>query len=322
MILDHVIDGSGPVVEPAAVRNVERLGHRDLDALHVGPVEQGLDHRVGEADEEHVLHGIKGQPVIDPEDCLFREVRVHRGVELLRAGDIVAERLLHHDPGILGAPRRRDAVGYPAEQRRRHLQVVQHPAAGADGVRHRHVGGIVVEIPVHVAQQAEHLPRGRAVRVHVVKPQRGCRIVAELGQPPSAFRHPDDGHVEHAALDQPDQRRERLDLGQVAGSTKNHQRVYSVRCHVSSSDGSCVTYPIAPQHRWHHSERVRPAGDLTGTPMAKGRMPPIALPIWAAGLSVSFPGWLAGQPHRGEPSAGGGRRAWCSAGEPAGIPVG
>ncbi len=89
VVLDHVPDGPGPVVEPAAVGDVERLGHRDLDALHVGPVEQRLDHRVGEPDEQHVLHGIKGQPVVDPEDRFFREVLVHGVVELPRTGQVV-----------------------------------------------------------------------------------------------------------------------------------------------------------------------------------------------------------------------------------------
>jgi len=41
----------------------------------------------------------------------------------------------------LGAAGLRDALGDPAEQRRRHLQVEQHSLAVADGVRHRLIGG-------------------------------------------------------------------------------------------------------------------------------------------------------------------------------------
>ena len=222
----------GPVVEPAAVGDVERLGHRDLDALHVGPVEQRLDHRVGEPDEEHVLHRVEGQPVVDPEDRVFGEVLVHGVVELPRAGQVGTERLLHHDPGVLGPAGRGDSLRDPAEQRGRHLQVEQDLGAGADLVRHRLVGGVVVEVPVDVAQQPEHLLGGRGLGVHVVQHQRGLRVVAELLQPPAALRHPDDRHVEHAPVDQADQRREGLDLGQVTGGAEDHERVNLVSGHV------------------------------------------------------------------------------------------
>jgi hypothetical protein len=82
VVLEHVPDGAGLVVEPAAVRDVELLRHRDLDVVHVGAVEQRLDDRVGEPGEQDVLHRVEGQPVVDPEDRLFREVLVHGVVEL------------------------------------------------------------------------------------------------------------------------------------------------------------------------------------------------------------------------------------------------
>ena len=180
MVLQHVPDGAGPVVEPAAVRDIERLGHGDLDVVHVGPVQQRLDHRVGEPDEQHVLHRVEGQPVVDPEDRLLREVLVHGVVELPRAGQVDAERLLHHHPRVLRAPGRSYSLRDPPEQLGRHLHVVQDPLARADLIRHGLVGGVVAEIPVHVAQQPEHLLRRRAVRVHVVEFQRGGGVVAEL----------------------------------------------------------------------------------------------------------------------------------------------
>ena len=213
VVLQHVPDGTGPVVEPAAVRDVERLGHGDLDVLHVGPVEQRLDHRVGEADEQHVLQRVEGQPVVDPEDGLFREVLVHGVVELPRAGQVDAERLLHHHPRVLRAACAGDSLRDPPEQLGRHLHVVQDFLARTDLIRHGLVGGLVAEIPVHVAQQPEHLRRRGAVRVHVVELQRCGGVVAELLQPPPALGHPDHRDVQYAALHQPHQRREGLDLG-------------------------------------------------------------------------------------------------------------
>ena len=266
MVLDHVPDGAGPVVEPAAVGDVERLGHRDLDALHVGPVEHRLDHRVGEPDEQHVLHRVEGQPVVDPEDRVFAEVLVHGLVELPRAGQVGTERLLHHDPGVLGPAGRGDSLRDPAEQRGRHFQVEQDLRAGADFVRHRLVGGVVVEVPVNVAQQPEHLLGGRRLGVHVVEPQRGLRIGAELLQPPAALRHPDDRHVEHAPADQADQRREGLDLGQVTGGPENHERINLVSGHFRFP--LSVNFPVPraepPRRGARTADWPRPATCLAG----------------------------------------------------------
>ena len=234
VVLQHVADRAGPVVEPAPVGDVERLGHGDLDVVHVGPVQQRLDHRVGEPDEQHVLHRVEGQPVIDPEDRLLTEVPVHRVVQLQRAGQVDPERLLHHHPRALGAAGRGDALRDPAEQLGRHLHVEQHPLPGPDLIGHRLVGGVVAEIPVDVAEQAEHLDRRRVVRVHLVELERGDRVVTELLQAPPALGHPDHRDIQDAAFDQPDQRREGLDLGQVPGRPEDHQRVNFVG-HVSSS---------------------------------------------------------------------------------------
>ena len=225
VVLQHVADGAGPVVEPAAVGDVERLGHGDLDGVHVVPVQQRLDHRVGEPDEQHVLHRVEGQPVIDPEDGLFGEVLVHGVVELPRAGQVGAERLFHHDPGAAGPARAGDPLGDPAEQLGRHLHVVQDLLARADLIGHGLVGGLVAQVPVHVPQQAEHLDRRRVGRVHLVELERRGGVVTELLQAPAALGHPDHRDVQHAALDQSDQRGEGLYLGQVPGRPEDHQRV-------------------------------------------------------------------------------------------------
>ena len=160
-----------------------------------------------------------------------REVLVHGVVELPGAGQVDAERLLHHHPRVLRAARAGDSLRDPPEQLGRHLHVVQDLLARTDLIRHGLVGGLVAEIPVHVAQQPEHLRRRSAVRVHVVELQRGGGVVAELLQPPPALGHPDHRDVQHAALHQPHQRREGLDLGQVASGAEDHQRVNLVCRH-------------------------------------------------------------------------------------------
>jgi len=213
VVLHHVADGAGAVVEPAAVGDVERLGHRDLDALHVGPVEQRFDDRVGEPDEQDVLHGVQAQPVVDPVDGLLREVLVHELVQLQGAVQVGAERLLYHHPVACGPSRGGDALRDPPEQDRWHLQVEQHLLGRADLVRHGLVGGVVTEVPVHVSQQVQHLGRRGLSRVHPVELQRRGGVVPELLQAPPALGHPDHRDVEDAALDQPHQGRESLQLG-------------------------------------------------------------------------------------------------------------
>jgi hypothetical protein len=56
MVLDHVTDRAGRVVEGTASLDAEVLGHRDLDAVDVAPVPEGLDQCVGETEEEHAVH--------------------------------------------------------------------------------------------------------------------------------------------------------------------------------------------------------------------------------------------------------------------------
>ncbi|MEK6439156.1 hypothetical protein WBK50_09100 [Pseudonocardia sp. T1-2H] len=169
VVLHHVADRSGAVVEPAAVGHVERLGHGDLDAGDVGAVEEGLEDGVGEAGDQHVVERVQPEPVVDPVDPVLGEEPLHRVVQLLRAGQVGPEGLLHHHAGAVGASDLGDALSDAPEQDRRDLQVEQRPGPATDLVRHRRVGGRVVEVAVDIAQQPEHRPGGGAVRVHAVE---------------------------------------------------------------------------------------------------------------------------------------------------------
>ena len=169
VVLHHVADRAGAVVEPAAVGDVERLGHGDLDAVDVGAVEQRLEDGVGEPGDQHVVQRVQPEPVVNSVDRVLGEELLHRLVQLLRAGQVGPEGFLHHHPGALGASGLGDAFGDAPEQDRWHLQVEQRPGSVADLVRHRGVGGRVVEVAIDVAQQSEHRSGRRAVRVHAVE---------------------------------------------------------------------------------------------------------------------------------------------------------
>ena len=240
VVLDDVPDGAGVVVEPAAVGHVEGLRHGDLDALDIVAVEQRLDHRVGEPREHHTVQRIQAQPVVHPVDVVLGEVFVHGRVERLRAGQITAERLFDHHPGALRPAGAGDALGDAAEQERRHLEIEQCLAARTHLLRHRRIGGGIVEITVHVTQQAEQLDGRRGGRVHVVELERGRGVVPELLDSPTALRHTDDRNVQDAAVDQPDQRRERLQFGEIPGRSEDHQRVHRISCHQLCLHSGCA----------------------------------------------------------------------------------
>src|SRR6478736_8137436 len=157
VVLHDIAYRPGPVVEPTSVGNVEGLGHRDLDALDVGPVEQRLQDGIGEAREQHIVEWVETEPVVDAIDVVLGEVLVHRGIELLRARQIGAERLLDHYSGALCPPSAVNAFRNSPEQGWRNLEVEQDSFARSHLLGHRVVGRRIREIAVHVPQQAEHL---------------------------------------------------------------------------------------------------------------------------------------------------------------------
>ena len=108
VVLDDVAQRAGLLVEAAAPLDADRLGHRDLDVVDEVAVPDRLEDAVREAEHEDVLDGLLAQVVVDPEDLALLERAVHLGVQLARSSQVVAERLLDHDPAeALAASRSR-----------------------------------------------------------------------------------------------------------------------------------------------------------------------------------------------------------------------
>ena len=61
-------------------------------------MEEGLEDRVAEPEGEEVLHRVLAEVMIDPVDLVGPQELAEVAVELAGAGEIVAERLLDHDP--------------------------------------------------------------------------------------------------------------------------------------------------------------------------------------------------------------------------------
>jgi hypothetical protein len=96
--LDHVAEGAGVLVVAAAPFDAEGLGGGDLDVVDVLPVPDRVEEAVGEAEGEDVLDRLFPEVVVDPVDLALREHRRHLGDQFLGAAEIMADRLLDHQP--------------------------------------------------------------------------------------------------------------------------------------------------------------------------------------------------------------------------------
>src|SRR4030095_8164037 len=105
MILDHVADGAGLIIERPPALNPKVFCHGDLYALDLIAIPKRLQQRVLEAEEHHVMHWSFSQIMIDAEDVLFVESAEQNLVKRLRRGKVVAERLFDDDAGAVGTIR-------------------------------------------------------------------------------------------------------------------------------------------------------------------------------------------------------------------------
>jgi hypothetical protein len=60
-----------------------------------------LEHRVGKARIEYVLHGLFAEIVVDAEDVLFGEIVIEDAAQLGRRLPVAAKRLLHNESRVL-----------------------------------------------------------------------------------------------------------------------------------------------------------------------------------------------------------------------------
>ena len=98
MVLHHVAQRAGGLVERPAAFDSDRLGRRNLDVVDVVAVPDILEDTVGEAEDEDVLHRLLAQVVVDAEDLILVEHLVHVVVQGTGAGQVVAEGLLDDRP--------------------------------------------------------------------------------------------------------------------------------------------------------------------------------------------------------------------------------
>ena len=238
VVLDDVAGGADAVVVARTAADADVLGHRDLDVVDVVGVPDRLEHRVGEAQREDVLHRLLAEVVVDPEHRPAREDLAQRVVELARRLEVVAERLLDDDAPPAAVASLRQAVLLEllddvAEELRRDREVEGVVAGGPAGLvelldRTAELveGGVVGEVARDEPEAlGELLPDllaelGAGVLLH--------RVVDDLGEVlvgPVATRVADQAEArrQQAAVGEVVDRRHDLLARQVSGDAEEHQ---------------------------------------------------------------------------------------------------
>src|ERR1700676_1974993 len=105
MILQNIANGAGFFVEFPSSRNAKRLRHRDLHALDVIVVPDGLEKGVRKTENEPIFDVFLAQIKVNAKNGRFGKDGVQRGVEFLSRSEIAAKGLFEDYAGILGAAR-------------------------------------------------------------------------------------------------------------------------------------------------------------------------------------------------------------------------
>ena len=284
VVLEHVAQHAHAVVIGAAMADGHLFGGGDLHVIDEIAVPHRLEDAVGEAEHQHILHGLLAQVVVDAIDLVFGEDLVDGGVQLpgrLQAG---AEGLFDDDAagavvldgqaggaemgdGRLVVLRRRGQVIDPRGVAAA-FPLAQSPAQGGKVFPLGNVARHVIDrrrqrLPGRGVECFADIVGGRAAKI--LPP----RVVAErgageaddpraFGQPPLAEDFVQGGH--------------QLAAGQVAGSAENN-------------DGLGHGRSSPPQQRrggtsfYRSAQKIQPARGLSrplrrrcaGRPAATGR---------------------------------------------------
>ena len=125
VILHHVAQGSGLVVIAAAMLDAYRFGHGDGHIVHITPVPDGLEERIGETEGQNVLHRFFAQVMVNAENLRFVEIGREHAIQLPGGFQVIADRFFHHNPGAIPIQPRigqefRDFAEHP--RRRGHIK--------------------------------------------------------------------------------------------------------------------------------------------------------------------------------------------------------
>jgi hypothetical protein len=97
VVLHHVAQRAGLIVELRPSFDADVFGDRDLHMLNATAPPQRLEQHVAEPQRQQILHRLFAEVVIDAEDLLLAEHRTDALVDQRRALQVLPERLFEHD---------------------------------------------------------------------------------------------------------------------------------------------------------------------------------------------------------------------------------
>ena len=211
------------VVERPAAFHSEVLGHRNLHALYVIAVPEGLHEGIGEAENHQVVHRPLAQIVVDPEDVLFLEIPEYHLIEMPRRSQVMAEGFLDDHPRVRHAAAMYQVVEHRFEHGRRNGQVMRRPARILEFSAESFESRRIVIVAVHIPQQRRESPERFWIRAAVLF-QAVQRAGFKLIEVPTGLCHPDHRHVlQTSSFHHRQQCGEDLLVRQVAGSAEENE---------------------------------------------------------------------------------------------------
>src|ERR1700693_3420638 len=123
MILNHVADRTNPIVERASPLDSKVFRHGDLHTFDMAAIPKRLQQRVGEPEEQHIVHRPLTQIMVDAEDATLIERAEEDLVEFLGRDEVTAEGLFNNHPRTLGTARFRQLLDDQSEQNRRYGEI-------------------------------------------------------------------------------------------------------------------------------------------------------------------------------------------------------
>ena len=245
MVLHHVAQGAGVVVERPAFFHPQVLGHRDLDIGDVLAPPQGLEQRIAKPHGKQVLHRWLAQVVVDTEHLPLGQHLPHRLVDGPVGRQVMAQGFFQHHAHIRAVePHRRDLLHDAGEQAGGGGQVHHHRICVTGSQQLRQLGVVVRPGQVH-GQKMQHGrealelfragPLGAFDRIEARVDQRAVLVVVQRvaahANDASPFR-------QAAVAEGLEQGRHQLAPGQVAGASKQ-DKVKTHGCSRQAVDVCC-----------------------------------------------------------------------------------
>ena len=235
VVLEHIAHHPHAVVVARTVADAYLLGYGDLDRVDVIPVPYRLEYGIGKAGEQDVLDGLLAEIMVDAVDLILPQHVVDQPVELAGRSQVGAKGFFdHYAPpaavlfelaGLIqiGDDDREQAGWYGVV-----IQAVRAPVLQfSQGLGQFSEAGSVIVVASQVVQA-----RGKQRPLFLAE-----RIAGELFQAATqvslegsvrVFRPPKAEDLEFARrfpfAEKVEERRDQLTLGQIAGSTEDHDR--------------------------------------------------------------------------------------------------